>query len=82
MSVEYTIKRLDDCTQIERSIGIASQHYVLWPHLVVQMKFVDGVEIEHYRGRTFITDPTLDPFLHDGLRIIKPGVTHRITIES
>jgi len=58
---DYLIRRQLNCTNIERrtgDFGFASQHWVLWPSLVVEMKFFDGVRVEHHEFITYVYDPT------------------------
>ena len=74
--MEYLIHRQLNCTNIERRVGMASQHWVLWPELVVEMKFADGVRVEHQTERTLINDPRKT--LHVGLQVLKPGKTYVI----
>ena len=52
--MEYLIHRQLNCTNIERRVGMASQHWVLWPELVVAMRFADGIRIEHREVLTYI----------------------------
>ena len=54
MSVEYTITRKKNSTGIARRDGMAVQHYVLWSHQVVEMRFSDGIRVEHREVLTYI----------------------------
>jgi len=54
MSVEYTITRKQNCTEIERRSGMAVQHYVLWPHQMVEVRFGDGIYIDHQDVLTYV----------------------------
>ena len=74
--MEYLIHRQLNCTNIERRVGMASQHWVLWPELVVAMRFADGVWVEHQEERTLIIDPT-KPF-GLGYRTVQIGKTYVI----
>lgn len=60
MSVEYTITREQNRTEIERRVGIAVQHYVLWDRSVgqlVSIEFGDGVTVRHVDEVTYYYDP-------------------------
>ena len=74
---DYFIRRELNCTKVERrteAFGFASQHWVLWPRLVVEMKFADGVRVEHQEERTLINDPKKGL----GLQMLKVGKTYVI----
>ncbi len=76
---DYFIRRQLNCTNVERrteSFGFASQHWVLWPSLVVAMRFSDGVWVEHQEERTLLIDPKKTP--HDGIQVLKIGKTYVI----